>query len=120
METLDIYASPPPNRSTENGSASLTSRLVWCGIQYMGRQLFYAHELGLLIEDIYGEKCSSNRVAAALKSLSGLRYVTRVQVDDRFQTYYRYRVSELGLQYIRRHSKEAVGVRKEMQKEEQA
>ena len=57
METLDIYASPPPNRSTENGSASLTSRLVWCGIQYMGRQLFYAHELGLLIEDIYGEKC---------------------------------------------------------------
>ena len=119
METLDIYASPPPNRNTGNGTVSYTSRLVWCGIQYMGRQLFYAHELGLLIENIYGEKCSSNRVAAALKDLAGLRYVTRVQVDDRSQTYYRYRVSEIGLQYIQRHSKEAVGVRKEMQEKEQ-
>lgn len=100
METLDIYATRPPNHNMQNGCASYTSRLVWCGAHYMEGQLFYANELSLLIDEIYGEKLSSFKVSHELKRFAELGYVDRVQSGNRAQTYYKYRVSQLGRKYM--------------------
>jgi len=101
-QVIDLYATKTPTDSTQNGHASYASRLLWCAMYYMDQRMFCAHDLALLIEEIYGEKLSSAKVSHGLRTFAQLGYVDRVHRRNRSSRYFDYRVSQNGARFMRR------------------
>jgi len=103
METLDLYETRVPTDNLQNGKPSYVARLLWCSIYYMDQRMFCAHDLALLIEEIYGEKLSSAKVSHGLRTFAQLGYVDRFHRRNRSIRYYDYRVSQNGARFMRRN-----------------
>ena len=101
-QVIDLYETSVPNHSLHNGRTPYASRLIWCAMYYMDQRLFCAHDLSLLIEEIYGEKLSAAKVSHGLKDFVQLGKVERINHRNRSVRYYNYRVSQSGAQYMQR------------------
>jgi len=102
METLDLYDTQVPTDNIQNGKPSYVARLLWCAMYYMDQRMFCAHDLALLVEEIYGEPMSSAKASHGLRAFAQLGYVDRIYHRNRSVMYYDYRVSQKGFRYMRR------------------
>ena len=102
METLDLYDTQVPTDNIQNGKPSYVARLLWCAMYYMDQRMFCAHDLALLVEEIYGEPMSSAKASHGLRAFAQLGYVDRIYRRNRSVMYYDYRVSQKGFRYMRR------------------
>ena len=103
METLDLYDTQVPTDNIQNGKPSYVARLLWCAMYYMDQRMFCAHDLALLVEEIYGEPMSSAKASHGLRAFAQLGYVERFYRRNRSIRYFDYRVSQNGVRFMRRN-----------------
>ena len=103
METLDLYDTQVPTDNIQNGKPSYVARLLWCAMYYMDQRMFCAHDLALLVEEIYGEPMSSAKASHGLRAFTQLGYVERFYRRNRSIRYFDYRVSQNGVRFMRRN-----------------
>ena len=102
MMALDLYDTRVPTDNVQNGKPSYVARLLWCAMYYMDQRKFCAHDLALLVEEIYGEQMSSFKASHGLRTFAQLGYVDRIYRRNRSVMYYDYRVSQKGFRFMRR------------------
>ena len=77
MMALDLFDTRVPTDNVQNGKPSYVARLLWCAMYYMDQRLFCAHDLALLVEEIYGEPMSSAKASHVLRAFAQMGYVDR-------------------------------------------
>jgi len=102
METLDLFDTRVPTDNVQNGKPSYVARLLWCAMYYMDQRKFCAHDLALLVEEIYGEPMSSAKASHGLKAFAQLGFVDKFYRRNRSIRYFDYRVSQKGFRFMRR------------------
>ena len=101
-QDIDLYAlNMPPGGSKMGPIQKYISRVVWASMHYLKQNPFLSNELGLLVEEIYGDKYATQRISVQLNMFAELGYVEKIPLKGKMSRY-RYRVTNLGMIHQRR------------------
>ena len=100
-QDIDLYALNMPPGGSKMPIQKRISREVWASMHYLAQKTFLSNELGLLVEEIYGEKYATQRISVQLGIFAELGYVEKMPLKGKMSRY-RYRVTNLGMSHQRR------------------